>query len=56
MEKILNYINGQLLEPVEISFLDNYNPSIGKVYSQIPNSHLECYPKRGAVKNHDAHC
>lgn len=38
MEKILNYINGELIEPTNNSFLDNYNPAIGKVYSQIPNS------------------
>ena len=38
MEKILNYINGALVEPINNSFLDNYNPSIGKVYSQIPDS------------------
>ena len=38
MEKILNYINGELVEPINSSYLDNYNPSIGKVYSQIPDS------------------
>jgi len=38
MEKILNYINGELVEPINGSYLDNYNPSIGKVYSQIPDS------------------
>ena len=38
MEKILNYINGELVEPVNTSYLDNYNPAIGKVYSQIPDS------------------
>jgi len=38
MEKILNYINGELVEPVNNSYLDNYNPSIGEVYSQIPDS------------------
>jgi len=38
MEKILNYINGELIEPTNNSFLDNYNPSIGRVYSQIPDS------------------
>ncbi len=38
MEKILNYINGELAEPVSGNFLDNYNPSTGRVYSQIPDS------------------
>ena len=38
MEKILNYINGVLVEPINGSYLDNYNPAIGKVYSQIPDS------------------
>ena len=38
MEKILNYINGELVEPINGFYLDNYNPSIGKVYSQIPDS------------------
>jgi len=38
MQKILNYINGQLAEPISQKFLDNYNPSEGKVYSQLPDS------------------
>lgn len=38
MQKILNYINGQLAEPTSQKFLDNYNPSEGKVYSQLPDS------------------
>ena len=38
MEKILNYINGALVEPINNTYLDNYNPAIGKVYSQIPDS------------------
>ncbi len=38
MQKILNYINGQLVEPVSKKFIDNVNPSIGEVYSQIPDS------------------
>jgi len=35
---MLNYINGELVGPISGSYLDNYNPSIGKVYSQIPDS------------------
>ena len=38
MEKILNYIDGELIAPTNNRFLDNYNPAIGKVYSQIPDS------------------
>ncbi len=38
MEKILNYINGELVEPTNGNYLDNYNPSNGEVYSLIPDS------------------
>ncbi|HEV8512602.1 MAG TPA: aldehyde dehydrogenase [Cyclobacteriaceae bacterium] len=38
MEKILNYINGKLVEPYLGKFFDNYNPAEGKVYSLIPDS------------------
>ncbi len=38
MEKIKNYINGELLEPVGKKYIDNFDPSRGKVYSQIPDS------------------
>ena len=38
MEKILNYINGELVEPDSGNYLDNYNPSNGQVYSLIPDS------------------
>ncbi len=38
MEKILNYIHGELVEPVSGKYLENYDPSIGKVYSLIPDS------------------
>ena len=38
MEKILNYINGELVEPTGGNYLDNYNPSNGQVYSLIPDS------------------
>lgn len=38
MDKILNYINGELVEPKSGNYLDNYNPSNGKVYSLIPDS------------------
>ena len=38
MEKILNYINGSYQEPTSGKWMDNYNPSTGEVYSQIPDS------------------
>jgi len=38
MRKILNYINGEYVEPRSNEWLDNYNPSIGEVYSQIASS------------------
>ena len=38
MQNILNYINGEFLEPQSQEWLDNYEPSSGKVYSKIPNS------------------
>ena len=51
MEKILNYINGELVEPINGSYLDNYNPSIGKVYSQIPDSNEKDVDLAYAVAN-----
>ena len=38
MDKIFNYINGKLVEPLNNQWLDNYNPSIGEVYSLLPDS------------------
>ena len=38
MEKILNYIGGELVEPRSGSYFDNVNPSTGLVYSLIPDS------------------
>lgn len=38
MQKIKNYINGELVPPIANQYLDNYNPSTGKVYSHIPDS------------------
>ena len=38
MQLIHNYINGELAQPVSGSFIDNYDPSIGKVYSIVPDS------------------
>jgi aminomuconate-semialdehyde/2-hydroxymuconate-6-semialdehyde dehydrogenase len=38
MQKISNYINGELHSPVKSMYLDNYNPATGAVYSLIPDS------------------
>lgn len=38
MIHIKNYIGGKLVEPVSKSYIDNYDPSTGKVYSYIPDS------------------
>ena len=38
MKKILNYIDGELIEPINGEYLDNFNPSTGKVYSLVPDS------------------
>jgi aminomuconate-semialdehyde/2-hydroxymuconate-6-semialdehyde dehydrogenase len=40
MKKIQNYINGELVAPVNGKYLDNYDPSTGEVYSLIPDSDL----------------
>lgn len=39
--KIQNYINGQYVDPISDEWIDNYNPSNGSIYSQIPNSGKE---------------
>ncbi len=41
MSKIKNFINGEFRTPVKDQWLDNYNPSNGEVYGQIPNSTKE---------------
>lgn len=38
MEKIHNYVNGELIAPLSGKYLDNYNPAEGKVYSLVPDS------------------
>jgi|TARA_B110000503_G_scaffold28655_1_gene45929 aminomuconate-semialdehyde/2-hydroxymuconate-6-semialdehyde dehydrogenase len=35
---IKNYINGEYVNPVSDSWIDNYNPSNGEIYGQIPDS------------------
>ena len=38
---IQNYINGAFQNPINDDWLDNYNPSNGEIYGQIPNSTKE---------------
>ena len=38
MFKILNYINGQLVEPAGHEYLDNIEPATGQVYSKVADS------------------
>lgn len=38
MEKLQNFIDGELRPAVSKKWLDNYNPSTGEVYSQLPDS------------------
>lgn len=38
MLKILNYVNGALVEPASGAYLPNYEPATGAVYSQTPDS------------------
>ncbi|MBL4754439.1 MAG: aldehyde dehydrogenase [Flavobacteriales bacterium] len=38
MFTIKNYINGGLVEPKGGTYLDNFNPATGQVYSKIPDS------------------
>ncbi len=41
LEKILNYIGGELVPPVQNGWLDNAEPATGEVYSQVPDSSAE---------------
>ena len=41
MLNIKNYINGEFVSPIQEKWMDNYNPSNGEVYGQIPNSTKE---------------
>jgi len=38
MQKIKNYINGELVEPFSKNYLNNINPATGEIYSLIPDS------------------
>lgn len=38
MMQIENYIGGRMMAPLSKKYFDNYNPAIGAVYSQVPDS------------------
>lgn len=38
MEKLQNFIDGKYQEPIDLNYIDNYEPATGEVYSLIPNS------------------
>ena len=38
--QIQNYINGEFVNPISDSWLDNYNPANGEIYGKIPNSDI----------------
>ena len=40
MTKILNYINGELVEPRNKKYFDNLSPATGQVYSLVPDSNF----------------
>ena len=41
MEKIQNYINGDLIPPKSGNYINNFSPATGTVYSLIPDSNVE---------------
>jgi aminomuconate-semialdehyde/2-hydroxymuconate-6-semialdehyde dehydrogenase len=41
MEKIQNYINGDLIPPKSGNYINNFSPATGAVYSLIPDSNVE---------------
>ncbi len=38
MQRILNFINGEYVAPVSNQYLKGFNPAIGAVYSEVPDS------------------
>ena len=41
LTQIKNYIDGQMIAPGKGDYLENVNPAIGQVYSQVPNSKID---------------
>ena len=38
MEKIQNYINGEIIPPISGKYFDNFSPRTGEIYSLVPDS------------------
>jgi aminomuconate-semialdehyde/2-hydroxymuconate-6-semialdehyde dehydrogenase len=38
MQRVLNYMNGELVGPASGQWLDNLDPAIGEVYATLPDS------------------
>lgn len=66
MFKLQNYINGELVAPINGKYIDNYDPSVGEVYSLIPDSTSEdvdaavaaakaAFPSWSMLSNEDRH-
>ena len=64
MIKIKNYINGELSDSTIENYIDIYNPSIGKVFAQCPDSTetdlfkmflREVQVRSGGMYAHDMH-
>jgi len=53
MEKLKNYIRGELVEPASAEYLDNVDPSTGETYSRVPHSD-ERDVERAVGAAHDA--
>ena len=52
MQKLENYINGELAAPLSGKYLDNFNPATGEIYSLIPDSdERDVSPIDKAAKN-----
>ena len=41
MNKIKNYINGNLTEPISKEYFDSFEPATGKAYAEVPDSENE---------------
>jgi aminomuconate-semialdehyde/2-hydroxymuconate-6-semialdehyde dehydrogenase len=52
MQKIQNYINGELTGPSSQEYIDSFNPAEGKVYSLVPDSNDDDIRKAVAAASH----
>jgi len=41
MKRILNFIDGEFIRPIHGAFMPNYDPALGEVYGEIPDSDEE---------------